>query len=194
MTRSFALPSSYSRGFALIAIGAVLGAAFAGYGGYLPRIETATAQEAQPVNGTLFDDHIAQAAMPACEALYPQMGALLTDGASYAVQTRWHAIDPERQAVQSIVGLNFDTPQHSGPAAGYVYAAPSGSACSGSVLRVTPVEADCASLATALVSAPAELSQLESISVYAFETGEQLALLPFGTACVAVSSMSLSGI
>lgn len=177
-----------------IALGAGVAVAITGYGDRIFAIGTAAAQEeiVRPAGGSPFHDHIAQAAIPACQSLYPQMGAILTDGASYTVQSRWHANDSSHRAVEALVGMVFDTSEYSGPAMGYVMASPSGKACTGSLVRVMPVEADCAHMVETFVSSPAELSQLESLDVYTFESGEQLALIALGSSCVAVSTISLS--
>lgn len=176
-----------------LAMGAGLAVVITGYDGRISEIGTASAQEmARPAGGTPFHDHIVLADIPACQSLYPHMGAILTSGASYSVQSRWHPNDSSPKAVEALVGLLFDTPEYSGPAFGYVLASPSEETCTGSLVRVTPVETDCARVAETFVLSPAELSRLGSIDVYTFDSGEQLGLIPLGSGCVAVSTISLS--
>lgn len=189
---------------ALVSCGLVVGLGLAGaaylYGAAPGPLAPAVAQEAPvpqeaqvdedvPVaeGDTPFHAHIAQAGISACDAVFPLMGALITQGSDYVVQTRWNADAPGGHPIQALVGMAFETPQYTGPALGYVFAAPIGDACAGGMLRVTPFEENCDMVATSLISAGVLDAQLQDLRSYLMPDGSQVVVMPAGEACIAIS-------
>lgn len=180
-----------------LALGAVaLLAGGAGYllGDRLVPVAALAAQVPEPAAGPLepsgdtpFHEHVAQAGMAACLDGFPLMGALVTGDASYAVQSKWTPDRPAGGMIRSLIGMRFETPEHSGPAVGYVMAAPSGGACEGGMIRVTPIERSCAEVERQFLAGATLEAELEGLPAYLAEGGDQVVTLPLGEHCVAVS-------
>jgi hypothetical protein len=137
---------------------------------------------------TPFAQHIAQAGIKQCAAAFPALGDILTQGATYAVETAWNPQNPDAHAVQGLVGLSYASQGYQGKAAGIVYAAPSASGCAGQMVRVAPFAQSCADLAKTLPEGTTLAQSLADTPLYNLGDGAgQAMLLSVGQSCVAVS-------
>lgn len=141
-----------------------------------------------------FRQHAKQAGLLACSNVFPGLGALLTGGSQYGVQSIWNSETPDQHAVQALVGMNYATEGYTGIAAGVVVAAPTGSACEGSIVRVAPFPVPCADMPTRLPKGSKLTNNLAQVSVYELpNNGGNAMLLPSGTSCVVISVASAAG-
>jgi hypothetical protein len=123
--------------------------------------------------------------------VFPVLGELLTSGAKYDVQSTWSNEAADRHAVQALVGMSYTTQNYNGPAAGIVFAAPTQSACEGTMVRVAPFSASCAELPSVLPQGSRLASNLGQVAVYALaNNGGNAMLLPTASGCVVVSVAS----
>ncbi|MGK9283664.1 hypothetical protein [Sinorhizobium meliloti] len=140
---------------------------------------------------TPFRQHAKQAGLQACANVFPALGTLLTNGSQYGVQSTWNNDQPDAHAVQALVGMNYAAEGYSGPAAGVVVAAPTGSLCEGSMVRVAPFSASCADMPVMLPKGSKLTDNLAQVSVYELpDNGGNVMLLPTGNSCVVVSVAS----
>ncbi len=190
---------SYLRGAVLSLLGfVVVGAAgyvvlrYDGIGDVLSQPAVAKTKEANPSPAdTPFLQHAKQAGLQACSNVFPGLGALLTNGSQYGVQSIWNNDKPDAHAVQALVGMNYATEQYSGPAAGVIVAAPTGSLCEGSMVRVAPFSAPCSDLPAMLPKGSKLTNNLAQISVYELpDNSGNAMLLPTGDSCVVISVAS----
>lgn len=141
-----------------------------------------------------FRQHAKQARLLACSNVFPGLGALLTDGSQYGVQSIWNNETPDRHAVQALVGMNYATEGYTGIAAGVVVAAPTGSDCEGSMVRVAPFPVPCADMPGRLPQGSKLTNNLAQVSVYELpNNGGNAMLLPSGNSCVVISVASAAG-
>ncbi len=151
--------------------------------------ETNKADQARPE--TPFLQHARQAGLKSCSTVFPVLGELLTSGAKYDVQSTWSNEAADRHAVQALVGMSYTTQNYNGPAAGIVFAAPTQSACEGTMVRVAPFSASCAELPSVLPQGSRLASNLGQVAVYTLaNNGGNAMLLPTASGCVVVSVAS----
>jgi hypothetical protein len=164
-------------------------------GNFLSQPAIAETNEANPApDDTPFLQHAKQAGLQSCSSVFPGLGALLTNGTTYSVQSIWNNETPDKHAVQALVGMNYATEGYSGPAAGVVVAAPTGSLCEGSMVRVAPFAASCADMPAMLPKGSKLTNNLAQISVYELpDNGGNAMLLPAGSSCVVISVASATG-
>jgi len=143
---------------------------------------------------TPFLQHAKQAGLQSCSTVFPVLGALLTNGTQYNVQSLWNSEAADKHAVQALVGMNYATQGYSGPAAGVVFAAPVGSGCEGSMVRVAPFTASCSDISAKFPNGSKLVNNLGQISVYELgNDGGNAMLLPTGNSCVVISVASATG-
>jgi hypothetical protein len=158
-----------------------------------PALAETTAANPSPPD-TPFLQHAKQAGLQACSSVFPGLGALLTSGSQYSVQSIWNNESPDKHTVQALVGMNYTTEGYSGPAAGVVVAAPTGSRCEGSMVRVAPFAASCTDMSAMLPKGSKLTNNLAQISVYELpDNGGNAMLLPTGASCVVISVASATG-
>lgn len=143
---------------------------------------------------TPFLAHVKEAGVRTCSTVFPVLGQLLTNGAKYNVQTKWQNSEPDKHAVQALVGLDYTTQNYSGPAAGIVFAAPNGSACEGTMVRVTPFPTSCSEVPAVFAQGSKLENTLGQVPVYNLaNNGGQVLLVPSGNTCVVVSVAAAGG-
>ncbi len=164
-------------------------------GNFLSQPALAETNVANPAPAdTPFLQHAKQAGLQSCSSVFPVLGALLTNGSQYSVQSIWNSETPDKHAVQALVGMNYATEGYSGLAAGVVVAAPTGSVCEGSMVRVAPFAASCADMPAMLPKGSKRTNNLAQISVYELpDNGGNAMLLPTGNNCVVISVASAAG-
>lgn len=162
---------------------------FAGRAQTMPVEAANAAAPPQPaLPASPFVVHTKEAGLETCATVFPVLGQMLTDGAEFAVQSEWNEKEPDRHAVQALVGLDYKSKQYTGPAAGLVFAAPNGSSCEGTMIRVAPFPVSCDSLPATLPKGSKLERTLGESSVYTLaDNGGQALLLPSGATCIVVS-------
>lgn len=156
----------------------------------LPPASAETASEKKLVD-TPFLQHVKQADLHACSTIFPVLGQLLTTGTQYSVQSFWNDKAPDKHAVQALVGMDYATDNYSGPAAGIVFAAPTGSTCEGAMVRVAPFQKSCADVVSMLPKGSQLTNNLAKVAVYTLpENGGNALLLPTGNTCAVISVAS----
>jgi hypothetical protein len=181
----------------------LLGIAVAGGAGYLgarlgstgssisaPALADTIQDKANPTD-TPFQQHAKQAQLRTCSTVFPALGALLTNGAQYSVQSIWNAETPDKHAIQAFAGMNYQSDDYRGPAAGIVYAAPVAGACEGAMIRVAPVNSKCVDVPAILPPGSKLANTLGEVTVYSLgkDNGDAL-LLPSGDSCIVISVAS----
>ncbi len=137
---------------------------------------------------TPFLAHVKQAGLSTCSNVFPILGQILTDGAKYNVQSEWNEKEPDKHPVQALVGLDYQSKNYTGPAAGLVFASPNGSACEGAMVRVAPLPISCQNVPATLPQGSKLTNSLGKVSVYTLaNNGGQALLLPSGEACIVMS-------
>ncbi|MHB2265956.1 hypothetical protein [Aliihoeflea sp. PC F10.4] len=137
-----------------------------------------------------FEQHIEQSGIQTCSALYAALGDSLTGGSSYGIQSFWNESNPDANAIEGIVGLDYQSEHYAGPAAGYVFASPNGAGCNGAMVRVASFQAPCSEIPNILPEGSTPLSDLGQVGAYRLSTGGQALLLPIGNGCAVVSVVS----
>jgi hypothetical protein len=144
-----------------------------------------------PLANTPFLQHAKQAGVQVCSTVFPVLGELLTNGSRYSVQSSWNTSSPDKHALQAVVGMEYATERYSGAAAGIVFAAPTGSACEGTMVRVAPFSTSCADMPSLLPPGSRATNNLGKVAVYELgNNGGNALLLPSGNTCVVISVMS----
>lgn len=181
----------------LLGIG-MIGYAATSYGvisGLLSQPAVADTPEASPsATDSPFQQHVKQAGLQSCSKVFPGLGALLTNGSQYGVQSIWNNETPDRHSVQALVGMNYATQGYNAMAAGVVVAAPTGSNCEGSMVRVAPFAVPCTEMPAKLPNGSKLTNNLAQVSVYELpDNGGNAMLLPTGNSCVVISVASATG-
>jgi hypothetical protein len=153
--------------------------------------ETTEPKADQP--DTPFLQHAKQAGLQTCSNLFPALGALLTNGSQYSVQSAWNTKAPNEHVVQAFVGMDYASQSYSGAAAGIVFAAPTGSACEGAMVRVAPFATSCSNIPSLLPQGSELANTLGQVAIYSLANNNGSAmLLPSGNNCVVISVASAS--
>jgi hypothetical protein len=157
-----------------------------------PQPAVAETNEAnQKLADTPFLQHAKQAGLQACSTIFPALGELLTNGTQFSIQSAWNSEAPDKHAVQAFVGMDYATEDYSGPAAGVVFAAPTGSACEGAMMRVAPFPTSCADIPAVFPQGSKLTNNLGKVAVYELGgNGGNALLLPTGKTCVVISVAS----
>jgi len=167
----------------------------------LPVLETLFAQGSIGENNadprlptSTFLDHVKQAGIKSCGTVFPILGQLLANGTEYNAQSQWHSTEPDKHVVQALVGMKYATSAYSGPAAGFVFASPTGSACEGSMVRIAPFPRKCADIPATLPPGSTLANTLGPIPVYNIANqGGQVLLLPSDQSCIVISVANAAG-
>ncbi|MFC7399958.1 hypothetical protein ACFQU1_22400 [Chelatococcus sp. GCM10030263] len=149
------------------------------------------AAQAQPE--TVFDEHARQGNIKTCAKVFGVLGRLLAADSTFTAQTQWESASGDSHSVQSIVALNGGSGNPTQQAAGVVFAAPIGQTCEGTLVRVTPTNSNCQAVAADLGKMNGKGASLGNLGVINMENGTQVMLVPFGNACIAVSTLRASG-
>ncbi|WP_035201288.1 hypothetical protein [Agrobacterium tumefaciens] len=153
-----------------------------------------TAKVEPSLPATPFLEHTKQAGIKTCGTVFPVLGQLLANGAQYNVQTQWHNTEPDKHAVQALVGMNYATTAYSGPAAGMVFASPIGEACEGTMVRIAPFPKKCVDVPPILPAGSVQAVALGQIPVYNLpDKGGQVLLLPSDQSCIIISVSQAAG-
>lgn len=128
-----------------------------------------------------------------CSAAFETLGNALTLGSTFALTSRAAPRQPDAHAVQGLAGLNYNTPDKKGAAAGVFFAAPLAGGCEGNFVRIAPVDRSCADAVGLLPKGSVKAQDLEGTPLYNLpERGGQVMLLPSGASCVVVSVAQLA--
>jgi hypothetical protein len=149
------------------------------------------AAQAQPES--VFDEHARQGNIKTCAKVFGVLGRLVAADSPFTAQTQWDSTSGDSHAVESIVALNGGPGNPTQPAAGVVFAAPVGESCEGTLVRVTPTNSNCQAVAADLGKMNGKGASLGNLGVINMENGTQVMLVPFGNACIAVSTLRASG-
>jgi hypothetical protein len=143
---------------------------------------------AAPSAGQLFQAQASRTGAQACAATYAALGAMLTQGAAFAVQTQTASQAPNAHLVQGAVGMTYALPELKGQAAGVLVAAPTAQGCEGQLVRVAPFQQSCQSVVRLLPAGSALAQNLSGVGLYRLggNRGEAM-LIPSGSSCVAVT-------
>ena len=153
-----------------------------------------TAPGGQPAQApTVFDQHAGQGKIATCANLFGALGRGLVTGTTYTAQSHWNQSAGNAHTVQSLVAMKPATKAPGQPTAGVVFAAPVGGACEGGVVKVTPTAQSCPALAADLVKQNGRSAVVGDLTVVTLPNGEQIMLLPWQNACVAVATLQTAG-
>lgn len=143
---------------------------------------------------TVFDDHAKQGNIVTCANVFGTLGRGLAVNSTYTAQSQWDQKAGNAHSVQSLVALApSQNPQNAQRAAGIVFAAPVGSSCEGNLVRVTPSTESCPAVAAELGKLHGQSGTIGDLATLSLPNGAQVMLIPFGNACVAVTTMRVAG-
>ncbi|MDG4875021.1 hypothetical protein P9273_07920 [Mesorhizobium sp. WSM4935] len=114
----------------------------------------------------LFSSNVKQAGVQACSKVFPVLGQVLTSGTKFGVKSSWNDQAADKHPMQALVGMDYATTQYNGPATGVIFAAPTGSACEGTMVRVVPFAKPCASVPAMLPPNSKISDNLGQLAVY----------------------------
>jgi len=135
-----------------------------------------------------FRQQAEQLGVQRCANLFSAIGQTATAGSTYAVQVHANRDNPDAHAVQGVAGINYDTPEIRGQAAGIVLAAPVGNACEGQMVRVAPFQEPCPQIVSLLPAGSTEAAKLAGVPLYNLGGNQGQALLvTSGNSCVVVT-------
>lgn len=161
--------------------------------------DTRTAEDAQDGDdaagetrrdATPFAQHAKEAGITTCSNTFAALGDMLTAGSRYGVQSYWDQEAPDAHAMRALVGMSYETEGYSGPAAGYVFAAPDGASCAGSMVRIAPYPVSCENVRSILPEDSERINALREVAVYSLADGGQALLLPMDSSCAVISVAS----
>lgn len=143
---------------------------------------------------TLFDEHIGKAGLAACKDVFPVLGLAATSGSAFSASSSWNETEPSAHAVQSLVGMAFNTDVFKGNGASVVYSAPVGGKCEGLFVRVVPVAQDCKSFQATLPKESKLSADLGGTPLISLPSGWQTMLVPSaGNGCVVITTTRAAG-
>lgn len=175
----------------LLTLAALVSAASPVSGGLALAQTTPGGQPAQ--TPTVFDQHARQGKITTCANLFGSLGRGLATGTTYSAQSHWNESAGNAHTVQSLVAMKSETKNPGQVTAGVVFAAPVGGACEGGVVKVTPTAQSCPALAADLIKGNGRSAVLGGLTVVALPNGEQIMLVPWQNACVAVATLQAAG-
>lgn len=181
-------------GVAIIGVGSYGAVHYDAFGSFLQPAVADAAQGKSSATDTPFQQHAKQAGLASCSNVFPGLGALLTSGSQYGVQSIWNDDAPDKHSIQALVGMNYATAGYSGPAAGVVLASPTATDCEGSMVRVAPFDISCSDMPGKLPKGSKLTNNLSQVSVYELpDNNGNAMLLPVGDRCVVISVASATG-
>jgi hypothetical protein len=142
---------------------------------------------------TVFDEQARQGQLATCAKVFGALGRGLAADAAFTARTQWDSKAADAHSVQSIVALSRGSGDSALESAGVVFTAPVGGACEGTMVRVTPANDNCQTLAAALGKLNGQSASLGDLALIALPNGAQIVLVPFGNACIAVTTLRTSG-
>jgi hypothetical protein len=161
-----------------------------------PGVQNAAAQPpVAPPPGqapSVFDEHARQGKIVTCANVFGALGRGVAGDSFFTAKTQWDSKAGDTHAVESIVALDGEPTNPNQKAAGVVFATPNGHSCEGTLVRVTPTKDNCATMAAALAKINGQTGVLGNLTVMALPNGAQVVLVPFGEACVAVTTLRAS--
>jgi hypothetical protein len=129
-----------------------------------------------------------QAEANTCAGVYHTLGTVAVEGSHYATQAIWSKTEADNRAIQGMTGMTYAAGTYVGPAAGVVFASPTGQKCEGIMVRVVPFQQSCEAVTALLPKGSAASSKLSDVAVYnAADPGLQVMLIPAGTGCTALT-------
>lgn len=132
-----------------------------------------------------------QLGVKSCANLFATLGNALTAGARYASNAQVTKDAPNDHPIQSIVGMQYDTPNYKGQAAGVVLTSPTQSGCEGNLVRVAPFAQSCPDVVRLLPPGSSMAGNLSGTPLYNLGGNQGQALLvSSGSACVVVTVAS----
>lgn len=143
----------------------------------------------------VFARHMHQAGMKKCTTVFPLLGDMLVAGSRYSARTYWNAEEVDAHMVQTLVGLDYETPGYKGPAGGLIFAAPlPNGGCEGAMVRIAPFAKSCKDVVSLLPKGSAPADNLSGVQTYALGNGQgQAMLIPAANAyCIAVSTTAVA--
>ncbi|NTG30087.1 hypothetical protein G6L33_22290 [Agrobacterium rhizogenes] len=157
-----------------------------------PRTGRAANAAGRPV--TLFDEHIGKAGLSACKEIFPLLGLAATSGSAFSASSSWNETEPSAHAVQSLVGMTFNTDVFKGNGASVVYSAPVAGKCEGLFVRVVPIAQDCKSFQATLSKESKLSGDLGGTPLISLPSGWQTMLVPSaGNGCVVITTTRAAG-
>jgi hypothetical protein len=137
---------------------------------------------------TPFADHARQAGITSCAKAFPALGALLTNGAQYSIQSSWDRTAANDHSIQAIASLKYEGQGFDGNATGVVFASPMGAGCEGNMVRIVPFKRTCDQVAAIFPKGTTRAQDLTGTPLFNLgDSGGQTLLLTTGNGCVAVS-------
>lgn len=129
-----------------------------------------------------------QAEANTCAGVYQALGTVAVEGSQFATQAIWSKTEADNRAIQGMTGMTYKAGTYVGPAAGVVFASPTGQKCEGIMVRVVPFQQSCEAVSALLPKGSAASSKLSDVAVYnATDPGLQVMLIPAGTGCTALT-------
>lgn len=151
--------------------------------------DAATAQSDSP-----FLIQARQAEAGTCAGVYHALGTVAVEGSHYATQALWSKTEADNRAIQGMTGMTYNAGTYVGPAAGVVFASPTGEKCEGIMVRVVPFQQSCEAVTALLPKGSAASSKLSDVAIYnAADPGLQVMLIPAGTGCTALTILRAGG-
>lgn len=150
--------------------------------------DAATAQNESP-----FLTQARQADAKTCAGVYQTLGTVAVEGSQYATQAIWSKTEADNRAIQGMTGMTYSAGTYVGPAAGVVFASPTGEKCEGIMVRVVPFQQSCEAVTALLPRGSAASSKLSEVAIYNADPGLQVMLIPAGTGCTALTILRAGG-
>jgi hypothetical protein len=150
----------------------------------------AAAQAAPP---DVFEEHAREGKIVTCAKVFDVLGRGVAVDSAFTARTQWDANAGDAHSIQSVVALTGGSANPAQRGAGIVFAAPVGRACEGTLVRVTPTSDNCQALAAQLTKINGQSGAVGDLPLIALPNGAQVMLVPFGNACVAVTTLRASG-
>ncbi|RFB75609.1 hypothetical protein [Methylovirgula sp. 4M-Z18] len=155
--------------------------------------QAAPQPQAAPQQPSVFDEHVRQAKITTCANVFSALGHKVANNSVFTAETQWDAKASDAHSIQSVLALAGDAANPTLHAAGVVFAAPIGQSCEGTLVRVTPTSTNCPDLSAELTKQNGRSSPLGDLSLITLPNGAQVVLIPFGNACIAMSTLRAAG-
>ncbi len=134
-----------------------------------------------------------QADAKTCAGVYQTLGTVAVEGSQFATQAIWSKTEADNRAIQGMTGMTYNAGTYVGPAAGVVFASPTGEKCEGIMVRVVPFQQNCEAVTALLPKGSAASSKLSEVAIYNADPGLQVMLIPAGTGCTALTILRAGG-
>lgn len=180
---------------AIALFGAIAAAAVAGYLFAVQQMPARHIESGLDRPTNLFDQHLLQSGLLACNDLFGRLGGELTAGAQFAARSNWIKDSGDRpNSIAAVVGMVSESAKGNPPqSSGVLFAVPGrdGTGCAGQFVRVSYVLASCTDFAAARPSDSAVDTELAGLTTIALPSGETVMLLPADRGCVVTTSKQL---